>query len=117
MATYTSAQLYGSGSFTEALAGNKTFTFTNHGNNGSTYFTIETVRNSSGAYDHTSPTNALGAYSNFVSMNEDHLVTSPYIASVVLPQGSSSFQFNSTVNVDANSSYLRATGNTTLVIS
>ena len=116
MASYTTAQLQGPGILTEALSGNKTFTFTNQ-NEGSTYFTIETVRSSSGEYDNTSPTNALGVYSNFVNINEDHLVTSPYIASVVLPSGSSSFQFNSTVNVAANSSHLRATGPTTLVIS
>ena len=116
MASYTAAQLQGSGVLTEALSGNKTFTFTNQ-NEGSTYFTIETVRNSNGVYDDSSPTNALGVYSTFVSMSKDHLVTSPYIASVVLPSGSSQFQFNSTVNVAANSSLLRATGPTTLVIS
>ena len=50
MASYTAAQLQGSGVLTEALSGNKTFTFTNQ-NEGSTYFTIETVRNSDGIYD------------------------------------------------------------------
>ena len=117
MATYTSAQLYGSGSLTELLSGNKNFRLTNHGNNGSAYFTMETVRNATGSYDSTSLTNALGVYSNFLGMSGDNMVTSSYIASFVLPQGSSSFQFNSTADVEAGTSYLRATGNVTLVIT
>ncbi len=114
MASYTSEQLR-LGTPTEALIGNKTFTLTNP-STGSAYFTIETVADSTGSYS-TQPTNARGVYSNFTSINEDSLVTSSYIASVVVPEGQSSFQFNSTVNVAISSSKLRATGGTSLVIS
>ncbi len=116
MASYTSTQLYGPGTPIEALRGNKTFTFTNL-NDSTTYFTIETVRNTNGVYDSTSATNALGVYSNFTNINTDSLITSSYIASVVLPPGVSSFEFNPTVNIDVSGSFLRATGETSLVIS
>ena len=114
MASYTSEQLR-LGTPTEELIGNKTFTLTNP-STGSAYFTIETVADSTGSY-FTQPTNARGVYSNFTSINEDSLVTSSYIASVVVPEGQSSFQFNSTVDVAISSSKLRATGGTSLVIS
>ena len=114
MASYTSEQLR-LGTPTEELIGNKTFTLTNP-STGSAYFTIETIADSTGSYS-TQPTNALGVYSNFISINEDSLVTSSYIASVVVPEGQSSFQFNSTVGVAISSSKLRATGGISLVIS
>jgi hypothetical protein len=116
MASYTSTQLYGPGTPTEALRGTLTFTFTNL-NDSPTYFTIETVRNANGVYDSTSATNALGVYSNFTDINIDSLITSSYIASVILPPGASRFQFNSTVNVAVSGSFLRATGETSLIIS
>lgn len=116
MASYTADQLKDSGVPTEALVGNKTFTLTNP-SSGSAYFTIETIRNNDGFYDSTSATNALGVYSNFTSINEDTLITSSYIASVVVPSGGGSFQFNSTVNVAESGSFLRATGGISLIIS
>ena len=116
MASYTANQLSGAGTPTEALVNNKTFTLTNP-SSGSAYFTIETVKDSNGFYNTSSATNALGVYSNFVSIDADTLVTSSYIASVVVPSGESSFQFNSTVNVAASGSNLRATGGISLVIS
>jgi hypothetical protein len=115
MASYTSEQLR-LGTPTEALVGNKTFTLTNPSRTGSAYFTIETVADSTGSYS-VQPTNAKGVYSNFVSIDSDSLVSSSYIASVVVPEGESSFQFNSTVNVAVSSSILRATGGISLVIS
>ena len=114
MASYTAEQLR-LGTPTEELAGNKTFTLSNP-STGSAYFTIETIADNTGSYS-TQPTNALGSYSNFVSVNENSLVTSSYIASVVVPEGQSSFQFNSDVNVAISSSKLRATGGISLVIS
>ena len=116
MASYTANQLSGAGTPIEALIGNKTFTLTNP-SSGSAYFTIETIRDNNGFYNTSSATNALGVYSNFVSIDEDTLVTSSYIASVVVPEGESSFQFNSTVNIAASGSNLRATGGISLVIS
>lgn len=117
MAAYTAEQLRGAGTPTEALAGNKTFTFTKPASiSGSAYFTIETVRNYSGSYA-GQPTNALGAYTNFTSIDIDTLVTSSYIASVVVPDGGGSFQFNPTTNIAVSSSMLRATDGVTLTIS
>ena len=114
MASYTAKQLR-LGTPTEALVGNKTFTLTNPAT-GSSYFTIETVTKNAGSYT-TQPTNALGVYSNFNVIDIDSLVTSSYIASVVVPEGDSSFQFDSTVDVAVSSSILRATGGITLTIS
>jgi hypothetical protein len=57
MATYTAAQLYGTGSIGENLSGIKTFTFTNP--SGSAYFTLETVREPNGFYTGSTPTNTL----------------------------------------------------------
>ena len=116
MASYTANQLKGSGVSTEELSGNKTFTLTNT-LSGSAYFTIETVRNSDGFYDSTSATNALGVYSNFTGIDVETLITSSYIASVVVPTGGGSFQFNPTTTVAVSGSYLRATGDVSLVIS
>lgn len=116
MASYTANQLSGAGTPAEALIGNKTFTLTNP-SSGSAYFTIETVRDNNGFYNTSSAINARGVYTNFTNINANTLVTSSYIASVVVPGGESSFQFNSTVNVAVSSSILRATGGISLVIS
>ena len=116
MASYTADQLRDSGVPTEILSGSKTFTLTNP-SSGSAYFTIETVRDEDGFYDSSSATNAVGVYSNFTGIDVETLITSSYIASVVIPPGSGSFQFNPTVSVAVSSSYLRATGNVSLVIS
>lgn len=116
MASYTAEQLYGKGVPTEELVGNKTFTLTSPAT-GSAYFTIETVKNNNGVYDSNSATNALGVYSNFTAIDVKTLITSSYIASVVVPEGGGSFDFNSTVNVVESGSFLRATGGISLVIS
>lgn len=116
MASYTADQLKGSGVPTEALVGNKTFTLANP-SSGSAYFTIETVKDSNGFYNTSSATNALGVYSNFTSIDEDTLITSSYISSVVVPSGGGSFQFNPAVNVAESGSFLRATGEISLIIS
>lgn len=118
MASYTAEQLSGAGTPTELLSGNKTFTFTKPPNiSGSAYFTMETVRDVNGFYSGSIPTNAVGAYTNFTNIDASTLVTSSYVASVVIPEGGGSFQFNPSVNVALNSSMLRATGNVSLVIS
>ena len=114
MATYTTSQL-NEGTPTEALSGNKTFTLTNN-STGSVYFTIETVADNTGSFS-GKPTNAVGVFSSFVRINEDSLVSSPYIASVVVPEGESSFRFNPTINVAISSSLLRGTGEISLVVT
>ena len=51
MASYTAQQLSGAGTPIEAISGQKTFTLTKPSNlSGSAYFTIETVKNSSGNF-------------------------------------------------------------------
>jgi hypothetical protein len=112
MATYTYQQLYGTGSIGENISGTKTFTFTNP--SASSYFTMETVRNDQGFYDSSSPTNFEGTYSVSESMS---LVTSSYIASVVVQPGSSTFTFAPTSAVTGTTYYLRGTGMYSLVIS
>jgi hypothetical protein len=113
MASYTYTQLYGSGFIGEPLFGPKLFTFTNP--SGSSYFTMETIRNDQGFYDSTSPKNFEGTYVVSQSMG---LVTSSYIASVVVQPGVSSFQFTpSNAPVLGTTYYLRGTGMYSLVIS
>ena len=116
MASYSQEQLNGAGVPIEAITGNVTFTFTST-NTGSSYFTMETVRNGTGSYDYSSPNNAVGAYYSFSQISEDTLITSSYIASVVVPDGNSFYDFNPTTNVAVGSSMLRATGEVSLVIS
>jgi len=114
MASYTKSQLR-EGTPIEELNGYKTFNLTNN-STGSVYFTIQTVTNSTGSFS-GKPTNAIGDYDQFVSIDEDSLVTSSYIAAVVVPEGESSFRFKPTVNVAESSSLLRGTGEISLVIS
>ena len=114
MASYTKAQLR-EGTPTEALSGNKTFTLTNN-STGSVYFTMETVADNTGSFS-GKPTNAVGVFSSFVRINEDSLVSSPYIASVIIPEGESSFGFNPTIDVAISSSLLRGTGEISLLIT
>lgn len=115
MATYTAAQLSGSGTPTEVLQGVKTFTL-NNPLSGSAYFTVETVPNETGSYSGR-PTNALGTYASFTNINSDTLITSSYISSVVVPSGASSYKFTPSSAVAVSSSMLRATGGVTLAIS
>lgn len=112
MATYTYIQLYGTGSIGENLSGVKTFTFTNP--SASSYFTMETTRNIQGFYDSTSPTNFKGTYNVSESMN---LVTSSYIASIVVQPGVSTFTFTPSSSITGTTYYLRGTGMYSLTIS
>ena len=111
MATYTAAQLYGTGSVGENLLGLKTFTFTNPSS--SAYFTLETVPNATGSYA-GSPTNALGTWAVSASMG---FVSSSYVASVVVQPGSSVLTFTPTSAVTGTTYRLRGTGEYSLIIS
>ena len=117
MASYTAQQLNGAGTPIEAIlaGGPKTFTLTNP-SSGSSYFTVETVRNATGSYANR-PTNAIGTYATFVGLDANSLVTSSYISSVVVPSGVSSYRFTPAAPIAISSSMLRATGGVTLVIS
>jgi hypothetical protein len=113
MASYTYTQLYGTGSIGENLAGLKTFVFTNP--SASSYFTMETIPVvSKGWFDKTSPKNFIGTYNVSSSMG---LVTSSYVASVVVQPGVSSFTFTPTAAVTGTTYRLKGTGMYSLVIS
>ncbi len=119
MASYSAIQLNGAGTPIEALTGGVSYVFTigNSGSIGSAYFTVETVRNNSGFYDSTRPTNSLGLYSSFSNIDQDTLITSSYISSVVVPEGGGIYQFTPTSNIALSSSFLRGTGGITLDIT
>ena len=112
MASYTAAQLAGTGSLGENLSGLKTFAFTNP--SGSSYFTMETLVGSGSLYSAATPTNFAGTYNASASMG---LVTSPYIASIVVPSGTSAFTFTPTSAVTGTTYRLKGTGAYSLVIS
>ena len=126
MGAYTYIELYGSGSIGigEDLSGNS-FNFTNP--SGSSYFTMETIPTSTGFYEASSPKNFIGYFENFShpyqnpsnpsSMNPWGLVTSSYIASVVVPPGYSSFDFFPAITVTGNTYRLRGTGAYSLLIT
>ena len=123
--TYTYTQLYGSGSIGEDIIDPTYFEFNNP--SGSSYFTMETIPTSTGFYEASSPKNFIGTYTNLShpyqdptnpdSMNPWGLVTSSYIASVVVPPGLSSFLFFPAITVTGTTYYLRGTGAYSLTIS
>ena len=119
MASYTANQLNGAGVLIEELTGGVSYVFTigNTTSTGSAYFTVETVRDNNGFYDSTRPTNALGLYSSFSNIDQNTLITSSYISSVVVENGGGIYQFTPDSTVAAGSSYLRATGGMTLEIT
>jgi len=114
MATYTYQQLSGTGSIGENLFLVKTFTFTNP--SASSYFTMQTFpTDDRGFYTSSALTNFVGTYSISASMG---LVTSSYVASVVVQPGVSSFTFTPTYAIVLGSNYrLRGTGMYSLTIS
>lgn len=111
MATYTADQLYGTGSIGENLSGLKTFTFTNP--SASSYFTLETIPNATGSYA-GAPTNAVGTWVVSQSMG---FVSSSYVASIVVQQGTSTLTFTPASSVTGTTYRLRGTGNYSLTIS
>jgi hypothetical protein len=124
MAVYTYTELYGSGSIGEDLFG-QSFNFSNP--SGSSYFTMETIPASTGFYEASSPKNFIGEFANFShphedplnipSMNPWGLVTSSYIASVVVPPGQSIFDFYPDITVTGTTYRLKGTGMYSLTIA
>ena len=112
MATYSAAQLYGTGSIGEDLSGLKTFEFISP-DIASAYFTLETIANATGSYA-GAPTNTEGTWVVSASMG---FVSSSYIASVVVQPGTSSLTFTPTSPVTGTTYRLRGTGNYSLTIS
>ena len=116
MASYNSNQLYGAGAPIESLTSGSTYTFAvTSSASGSTYFTLESARNSIGFYDSTTPATAVGTFGSLT--NVTGLVSSSYMFSVVVNQGGGSFTFTPAANVAASGSFLRGTGGISLTIS
>ena len=114
MATYTAAQLYGSGSIGENLSGLKTFTFTN--SSVSSYFTLEAVRTPNGFYTGSSTIVSSGSFTISASMVPG-FVTSSNVFSLAIPPGTSAFTFTPANAITGTTYYLRGTGNFSLTIS
>ena len=114
MASYTANQLYGPGVYSEQLNGTKTFTITNP-SNGSAYFVLEAVRNDNGFYDLTSNKVAEATYTLTSGLNS--LVTSSYIAGVVVSPGVHSMTIDFDNTTPISGSFLRSTGGISLAIS
>jgi len=114
MATYTATQLYGTGSLGENLTSGSTYTFTFTNPSGSSYFTLETVRNNIGQYDTTSPKCTSGSWIVSESMG---FVSSSYIASVVVQPGSSVLTFTPATSSAGTLYYLKGTGAYSLTIA
>ena len=119
MASYTASQLKGAGTPIEELTGGVSYVFniTNTTSTGSAYLTVETVRDSKGFYDSTRPVNAEGLYSLFSGIDQNTLITSSYISSVVVPEGGGVYQFTPASNIALSSSFLRGTGGISLDIT
>lgn len=116
MASYTSNRLSGAGAPIEALTSGTTYTFTIASpSTGSSYFTLETVRNPLGFYSSTSATTARGTFGSLT--NVTGLVSSSYVFSVIVNQGGGSFTFTPAANIAASGSFLRGTGGISLTIS
>jgi len=116
MASYNSNQLYGAGAPIEALTSGSTYTFAvTSSASGSTYFTLESVRNSIGYYDSSSSATATGTIENLT--NVTGLVSSSYIFSVIINQGGGSFTFTPSTNIEVSGSFLKGTGGISLTIS
>jgi hypothetical protein len=116
MASYNSNQLEGAGAPIEALTSGSTYTFALTSSiSGSTYFTLETVRNPIGYYDSSSPATATGIIENLTNITG--LVASPYIFSVIVNQGGGSFTFTPAANVTVSGSFLRGTGGISLNVN
>tara|TARA_R110002167_G_scaffold41327_5_gene126262 strand:- start:104 stop:472 length:369 start_codon:yes stop_codon:yes gene_type:complete len=81
---------------------------------GSAYLTFEAVRLPNGFYDSTSSTPGLAAFSDFVGLDEDTLVTSSNIFSVVIPPGGGTFKYTPTNFIPLDTIYVRGTGGITL---
>ena len=75
---------------------------------GSSYFTLETVRNSDGFYDASSPKNTSGSFS--LGSGLSSLVQSDYIASVVVAPGGGTLNFTPAITVVKETLDLRGTG-------
>ena len=112
MSSYTAAQLYGAGIIGENLSGAKTFTFTNTG--GSSYFTLETIRDNNGTFTNVPQACANGTWSAPTSAG---FIQTPFIASAVIQPGTTVITFTPSVAITGTNYVLRGTGVFTLAIT
>ena len=111
---YTFANLFGAqgeGTSSISLTAGTPYTFTLTNNSGSSYFTMETVRD----YVGTTPPNtsgSLASLTNIASYNQ-----SDYIMGFSLPTGTNSFIFTPATNVTGTTLRLRGVGGITLALS
>ena len=106
--------LYPGALATSGLGSEKTWSMTAPTCTGSAYLTFEAVRLPNGFYDNASSTPGLAAFSDFVGIDEDTLVTSSNIFSVVIPPGGGTFKYTPTNFIPANTMYVRGTGGITV---
>ena len=83
----------------------------------SSYFTYETVRNNQGFYDSSSLKAASGSLNAISNVPSGAIIQSDYIWSTVVPQGSSSLEFTSSMDIPTGSVYFRGTGEFTVTIT
>ena len=106
--------LYPAALQTSGLGSEKTWSIGAPTCTGSAYLTFEAVRLSTGYYDGTSSTPGLAAFSDFVGIDEDTLVTSSNIFSVVIPQEGGTFKYTPTNLIPEDTMYVRGTGGITV---
>jgi len=83
----------------------------------SSYFTYETVRNEQGFYDSSSLKAASGSLNIASNIPDGGVIQSDYIWSAVVPPGSSSLSFTSSLSVPSGSVYFRGTGEFYVIIT
>jgi hypothetical protein len=111
MSTYSYQQLNSTGSIGEDITGDIIFEFINP--SASSYLVLETITTSS-FYSESHPKNFLGT---FTLSSVSDIVNSPYIVGVVVPPGSSSFNFTPDSPISGSSYRIRGTGMFSLNIS
>ena len=112
MATYTAAQLYGTGSQGENITTSITFTFNNP--SASAYFTVETVQDSTGSFSGKQKTTS-GSWTPSTSYMGP--VQSDYIAAVVVQPGTSSVTLTPATSITGTNYRMKGTGAFSMVTS
>ena len=110
MASYTAAQLSGTGSAGEIISGSTLLMFTNPGD--SSYFTLSTIPGSDGTFT-GKPTCASGSWSPSTAIMGP--VTSKFINSVVVQPGTSSVTFTPAAPINGTNFRFQGTGQFSMV--
>ena len=112
MATYTAAQMYGTGSQGETISGSILFTFINP--SGSSYFTIETVQDATGSFSGKQKTTSGNWTPSTPYMGP---VQSDYFSAVVVQPGTSSVLLGPTTPITGSNYKIKGTGAFTAIAS